>query len=182
MAENDEPPESLAAAHRRAIDSKRTETGTKTGNGDSPDDNTVVFDVSPWPPVFWLSVWLGLGYLAYRILPGWSKVIGVLLLLESVKNGWRIFRALRHRAGMIAILDDQLVLSPGRYGNVLLSFAASEVKNAYVLRMTVPWLSSGPFLVVETTHGAHTFPRSWFRNDHDQRFLAHLINHWIGKL
>jgi hypothetical protein len=126
---------------------------------------------------------LGLGVLAVWGL-GWLGriVIGGLLLGYGLRAAWAFVETLRHDPGRIAILGEELHLTPRLCAGTTLVVKLGDVRHAYLLKRAVPWTKSGPILILETQSGVFEYPRDWFPKDGDhQRRVAHALNARLGR-
>jgi hypothetical protein len=111
-----------------------------------------------------------------------GKGLGVLLLAIGAWNLRGLIRALRHPAGTFRITRDEAVIPAGLCRPDPLTLPLDQVRHAYLVRRAVPWLVTGPVLVVETGDRRLVYPRDWFVADADQRRIAHALNHGLGRL
>jgi hypothetical protein len=135
-----------------------------------------------WRHFVWAIVLGGLGALFVASFSGLGRGLGLVLLALAVWPSLEFFRTLAHEAGSIAAsASTGLALPPRLCAGRRAEVPLTEVKHAYFLRRELPWMTTGPLLVVETRRGTFAYPRDWFASEQDQRRLIVTINRWVGR-
>jgi hypothetical protein len=135
---------------------------------------------SRWRHFAWALVGLGLGVLFLALFGPVGKALGALIAVGGGLAARRFARTLAREAGAIRLGDAQLELPAGPCLAATDVVPLGDVRYAYLLRRSTPFLTSGPVLVVETSRGPFAYPRDWFETDADQRRLAAHINRRLG--
>jgi hypothetical protein len=130
----------------------------------------------------WALAGLVLGAMAVVKLGPIGKMVGVGIILGGLWAARGFVLTLLHAAGVIAIREDEVVLTPWVCAGRSVVVPVGEVHHAYFLRRAVPWTTTGPILVIETSAGAFTFPRDWFHSESDQTDVARVLNRRLGRI
>jgi hypothetical protein len=134
-----------------------------------------------WRHFIWAVILGGLGGVLVASFGGTGRIVGLVLVALAVSPTLEFVRTLAHEAGAIGVSAQAVKLPPrvcaGRHADVPLDC----VKHAYFVRRELPFMTTGPLLVVETTHGSFAYPRDWFASESDQRRLVLSINRRIGR-
>jgi hypothetical protein len=101
-----------------------------------------------------------------------GKWVGVALVVFGVVAARAFVLTLRHAPGRIQVGEHDVTLPRGLCRGNDLTLPRDAVHCAFFLRRVVPWTRTGPVLVVETAHGALTYPRDWFASEADQQKIA----------
>lgn len=153
-------------------------------DGTAGDEPTLEVELqhARWRHFAWAVVCCALGgFLIWRLGPV-GKAIGAFTLFVGLMAGRAFVRTLVHPAGTISLGDEALQLTPEPCAGTRVRVALDDVRHAYFLRRALPWTTSGPVLVLETSRGVYTYPRDWFATDSDQRRLASALNRRLGRL
>jgi hypothetical protein len=148
----------------------------------APDESFVVpLYHARWRHFVWAIVLGGLGALFMVSFSGLGRGAGIVLLALAVWPTIEFARTLAHDAGAIGASTTALALPPRVCAGQRAEVPLAEVKHAYFLRRELPWLTTGPLLVVETRRGTFAYPRDWFASEQDQRRLIVTINRWVSR-
>jgi hypothetical protein len=129
-----------------------------------------------WRHFVWAAILGGLGLLLVTSFGGFGRTLGLLFLALAVWPGIEFTRTLAHEAGSIGVSALGVALPPRVCSGRRAELPFAEVKYAYFLRRVLPWMTTGPLLVVETKRGTFAYPRDWFASESDQRRIAASIN------
>jgi hypothetical protein len=165
-------------------------TGAETEGGrgarrkrrdDPAEDTTVSLEHARWRAFGWALAGLVVGSVLVWKLGAVGKGVGVLLLLAAALPARGFVLTLMHAPGDIVINGREVILPRGLCRAGAVTVPVSGLRHAYFLRRAVPWMRTGPLLVVETERGVFEYPRDWFASDADQRRVASAINHRLGR-
>ena len=127
------------------------------------------------------AILLGLGALLLVSLGSSGRIAGVALVLLAVPSAIEFGRTLAHEAGTIGVSSQGVALPPRLCAGDSAELGFAEVKHAYFLRRVLPWMTTGPLLVVETARGTFAYPRDWFASETDQRRVVNTINRRVAR-
>jgi hypothetical protein len=167
----------------------QTEAGTSSGGLGSPpvaasSDESLVVQLyhARWRHFAWMVVLGGLGILLFASLGAFGRLAGLVLLAAAIPSGLEFVRTLAHDAGTIGVSSQGVALPPRLCAGTIAELSFRDVKHAYFLRRMLPWMTTGPLLVVETARGTFAYPRDWFASESDQRRVVSTINRRLARL
>ena len=135
-----------------------------------------------WRHFAWAAILIGLGSLLFVSLGLFGRVVGVALLALAISPTIEFVRTLAHEAGTIGVSSESVALPPRLCAKDSADVPFRDVKHAYFLRRMLPWMTTGPLLVVETGRGTFAYPRDWFASEADQRRVVTTINRRVARL
>ena len=134
-----------------------------------------------WRHFAWAAVLVGLGALLFVSMGAFGKIAGLILLALAVGPSLEFVRTLAHEAGEIGVNAQGVALPPRICSGTSAEVPFVDVKHAYFLRRMLPWMTTGPLLVVETVRGTFAYPRDWFASEADQRRVVTTINRRVAR-
>jgi hypothetical protein len=150
---------------------------------DGHDTIEVELAAGRWKHLIWAVIGLGAGLFVAIQMGSIGWVIGGAVALGGVKSLWLFVKTLLHPPGAVIVRDKEIVVPVGGASSgMATTVPADELRNAYVLRRAVPWLQTGPVLVIETRREIFELPRDWFDSDADQRNVASTLNRRLGRI
>lgn len=166
------------------VTGEESERGASRRTRSATDERWVLVELEHgrWNHAGWALFGLVLGALLIWKLGVVGKGVGVALVAFGAFHGFRFARTLLHPAGAIKVTDSEVQLPRGLCRKGHLTISIDRVTHAFFLRRSVPWLTTGPVLVIEAEGVTHIFPRDWFASDADQRRVAHALNKRLGRL
>lgn len=145
------------------------------------DEISVPLEHARWVHFGWALFCLILGGLLVFKLGTVGRGIGVFLLVLGAYRGYRFVRTLMNPAGTIDVTNDHIVLPLGLCHRHSVRIDTSEIGHVFFLRRAVPWVHSGPVLVIEVGETAYMYPRNWFLSEADQHRVVQAIQASLSK-
>jgi hypothetical protein len=175
----------LSTARVNAQAEEGSERRPRGSGGAAPAKTTKSIEVSlehaRWRHLGWGLFGLTAGLLLVLKLGAVGQVIGALMLLSALRNGYLFARTLLYPSGTIVVEPEQVVLPLGLCRGKARTVPMSEVKHAFFLRRAVPWTSTAPLLIVEAGGHVHVYPRDWFASENDQYRIVRTIRQHLGQ-
>ena len=177
-------------------ESQRNSSGISGSSKDSPktgkklpptDSFEVQLNSGRIRYLVWAAAGIVGGILAINYLGTFAKWLGVGFVLWGVYCGYNGILALLHPAGRLVLSGRDLLLPTGVANGKPHNATLDDLRHVYWLRRSVPFLTAGPLLVVETSSasGADSnqtflYPRDWFTYDADQKKVADVLRHQLN--
>ncbi len=134
-----------------------------------------------WRHFAWAAILGGLGILLIGSLGPFGRIAGLALVALAIAPAIEFGRTLAHEAGTIGVNSATVALPPRVCAGTSAEVPFNDVKHAYFLRRMLPWMTTGPLLVVETVRGTFAYPRDWFASEADQRRVVTTINRHLAR-
>jgi hypothetical protein len=134
-----------------------------------------------WKHFGWAVAGLLLGGVLVWKLGIVGKGLGVTLLVAALLAARAFAMTLMNEPGTIRVSAGSVHLPRGLCRGAGVDTPIGDVKHVFFLRRAVPWMRTGPVLVVETAGQAFLFPRDWFGSESDQRRIATALNRQLGR-
>ena len=165
------------------------ESRSSGGSGIPPTPQAATSDESLQVPLYharwrhfaWAAFLVGIGALLFVSLGSFGRIAGVALLAFAIPPTIEFARTLAHEAGTIGVSSQGVALPPRLCAGLSAEMSFGDVKHAYFLRRVLPFMTTGPLLVVETARGTFAYPRDWFASETDQRRVVNTINRRVAR-
>ena len=135
-----------------------------------------------WKHFAWGVIGSVIGVWSVIHLGSLGLLVGGVLVVMGASGAWSFARTLRHPPGEISVKGDSVVLPRGLCAGEPERLKVEDVSHAYLLRRSVPFMQTGPVLVVETKSGTFSYPRDWFVSEAEQRQVMRVIARKLGRL
>ena len=135
-----------------------------------------------WRHALRAAVCLALAVVGIIHLGPFGKGLFALVGVDGLLALRRFVLTLVRPAGMIAVREDEVVLTPKVCSGIEVHVPWDQLRHAYFLRRMVPATTTGPVLIVETAEASYSYPRDWFDPDSDQDEVARVLNRRLGRI